>query len=33
MSYLKVKIRGLERVGIYANAKDVLKKDVEDLRS
>jgi radical SAM superfamily enzyme YgiQ (UPF0313 family) len=31
LDYLKLKIRGLERVGIYANAVDVLKKDVEEL--
>jgi radical SAM superfamily enzyme YgiQ (UPF0313 family) len=33
LSYLKTKIRGLERVGIYANAKDILRKDVEELRA
>jgi radical SAM superfamily enzyme YgiQ (UPF0313 family) len=33
LSYLKVKLRGLERVGIYANAKDILRKDVEELRA
>jgi radical SAM superfamily enzyme YgiQ (UPF0313 family) len=32
LSHLKQKIRGLERVGIYANAVDVLKKDVEELK-
>ncbi len=32
LSYLKLKIAGLERVGIYANAVDVLKKDTEELR-
>ena len=32
LSYLRQKIRGLERVGIYANAVDVLKKDVEELK-
>jgi radical SAM superfamily enzyme YgiQ (UPF0313 family) len=32
LSYLKLKIRGLERVGIYANAVDVLKKNVDELR-
>ncbi len=32
LSYLKLKIRGLERVGIYANAVDILKKDVDELR-
>jgi radical SAM superfamily enzyme YgiQ (UPF0313 family) len=32
LSYLNLKIRGLERVGIYANAVDVLKKDVDELK-
>jgi radical SAM superfamily enzyme YgiQ (UPF0313 family) len=32
LSYLKQRIRGLERVGIYANAVDVLKKDPEELK-
>ena len=32
LSYLKLKIRGLERVGVYANAVDILKKDVEELK-
>jgi radical SAM superfamily enzyme YgiQ (UPF0313 family) len=32
LSYLKLKIRGLERVGIYANAVDVLKKTTDELR-
>jgi radical SAM superfamily enzyme YgiQ (UPF0313 family) len=32
LSYLKEKIRGLERVGIYANAVDILKKDVDELK-
>jgi radical SAM superfamily enzyme YgiQ (UPF0313 family) len=32
LSYLKEKIRGLERVGIYANAVDVLKKSPEELK-
>ncbi len=32
LSYLKVKLKGLERVGIYANAKDILRKDVEELK-
>ena len=31
LDYMKLKIRGLERVGIYANARDVLRKDVEEL--
>lgn len=33
LSYLRKKLRGLERVGIYANAKDILRKGVEDLKS
>jgi radical SAM superfamily enzyme YgiQ (UPF0313 family) len=32
LSYLKEKIRGLERVGIYANAVDVLKKSSDELK-
>jgi radical SAM superfamily enzyme YgiQ (UPF0313 family) len=32
LSYLKLKITGLERVGIYANAVDVLKKSADELR-
>ncbi|MEJ2110354.1 MAG: radical SAM protein [Acidobacteriota bacterium] len=32
LDYLKLKIRGLERVGIYANAVDILKKDVDELK-
>jgi radical SAM superfamily enzyme YgiQ (UPF0313 family) len=32
LSYLKLKIRGLERVGVYANAVDVLKKDVDEIK-
>ncbi len=32
LRYLRMKVRGLERVGIYANAVDVLKKDVEELK-
>jgi radical SAM superfamily enzyme YgiQ (UPF0313 family) len=32
LSYLKQKIRGLERVGIYANAVDILKKSVDELK-
>jgi len=31
MNYLKEKIRGLKRVGIYANARDILKKKPEEL--
>ncbi len=33
LSYLKAKWRGLERVGIYANAKDILRKGVEELKA
>jgi len=33
LSYLKAKLRGLERIGIYANAKDILRIDVEELRA
>jgi len=33
LSYLKAKLRGLERIGIYANAKDILRKDVEELKA
>jgi radical SAM superfamily enzyme YgiQ (UPF0313 family) len=32
LGYLKVKLDKLERVGIYANSKDILGKDVEELR-
>jgi radical SAM superfamily enzyme YgiQ (UPF0313 family) len=32
LEYLKLKIRGLERVGIYANAVDVMKKTREELK-
>jgi radical SAM superfamily enzyme YgiQ (UPF0313 family) len=33
LTYLKEKLKGLERVGIYANAKDILRKDVEELKA
>jgi radical SAM superfamily enzyme YgiQ (UPF0313 family) len=33
LSYLRAKLKGLERVGIYANAKDILRKDVEELKA
>src|SRR3989304_8928951 len=33
LSYLRAKLRGLERVGIYANAKDILRKDVGGLKA
>jgi radical SAM superfamily enzyme YgiQ (UPF0313 family) len=32
LQYLKRKLKGLERVGIYANARDILKKEVEELK-
>jgi radical SAM superfamily enzyme YgiQ (UPF0313 family) len=32
LEYLKLKLRGLERVGIYANAVDVLKKTPSELK-
>jgi radical SAM superfamily enzyme YgiQ (UPF0313 family) len=33
LSYMKAKLKGLERVGIYANAKDILGKDLEELKA
>jgi len=33
LSYLKARATGLERVGIYANAKDILRKDVQELKA
>jgi radical SAM superfamily enzyme YgiQ (UPF0313 family) len=33
LSYLRARLKGLERVGIYANAKDILRKDVEELKA
>jgi radical SAM superfamily enzyme YgiQ (UPF0313 family) len=33
LEYLRNRVIGLERVGIYANAKDILKKDVEELKA
>ncbi len=30
--YLRKKLKGLERIGIYANAKDILRKKTEELR-
>jgi radical SAM superfamily enzyme YgiQ (UPF0313 family) len=33
LSYLKARLKGLERVGIYANAKDILRKKVEELKA
>ncbi len=32
LEYLKTRLKRLERVGIYANAKDILRKDVEELK-
>ena len=32
LQYLKRKVKGLERVGIYANARDILKKGLEELK-
>ncbi|OGP73348.1 MAG: radical SAM protein, partial [Deltaproteobacteria bacterium RBG_16_50_11] len=32
LDYLRFKLKGLERVGIYANAKDILRKSVEELK-
>ena len=32
LGYLKRKLKGQERVGIYANARDILKKEVDELR-
>jgi radical SAM superfamily enzyme YgiQ (UPF0313 family) len=32
LDHLKVKLNRVERVGIYANAKDILQKDVEELK-
>ena len=32
LEYLKLKIQGLKRVGVYANSTDVLKKDPGELR-
>lgn len=31
--YLRKKLKGLERIGIYANARDILLKDVEELKT
>ena len=33
LSYLRAKLRGLERVGVYANANDILRKEVEELKA
>ena len=33
LDYLRAKWKGLERVGIYANARDVLQKETEELKT
>ncbi len=33
LEYLRLKFKGLERVGIYANARDILRKGAEKLKS
>ncbi|MBM4348326.1 MAG: radical SAM protein [Deltaproteobacteria bacterium] len=33
LSYLRKRLRGLDRVGIYANAKDILLKGIEELKA
>jgi radical SAM superfamily enzyme YgiQ (UPF0313 family) len=33
LDYLRTRLKGLDRVGVYANAKDVLRKDLEEIRS
>ena len=33
IDYLRMKLNRLERVGIYANAKDIIQKDVEELKA
>ncbi len=33
LNYLKAKLKKLERVGIYANARDILQKDIEELKA
>jgi radical SAM superfamily enzyme YgiQ (UPF0313 family) len=32
LDYLKAHLSGIRRVGLYANAKDILRKDLEDLK-
>ena len=32
LEYVKLRLNRVERVGIYANAKDILRKDVEELK-
>ena len=33
LDYLTLKLKGLERVGIYANSKDILRKSLEELKA
>lgn len=33
LDYLTLKLKGLERVGVYANAKDILRKSLEELKA
>jgi radical SAM superfamily enzyme YgiQ (UPF0313 family) len=33
LEYLRLRLNRAERVGIYANAKDILRKDVEELKA
>jgi radical SAM superfamily enzyme YgiQ (UPF0313 family) len=33
LDYLRLKLKGLERVGVYANAKDILRKSLEELKA
>ena len=33
LEYVQVRLRQVERVGVYANAKDILQKDIEELRA
>jgi radical SAM superfamily enzyme YgiQ (UPF0313 family) len=32
LDYLKMKLNGVERVGVYANSKDILQKDISELK-
>jgi radical SAM superfamily enzyme YgiQ (UPF0313 family) len=33
LSLIRAKLKGVERVGVYANARDILGKDVEELKA
>jgi radical SAM superfamily enzyme YgiQ (UPF0313 family) len=33
LDYMTLKLKGLERVGVYANAKDILRKSLEELKA